>query len=390
MTTNDNTELNAALRDLTKWDAREAGQWRRALASTGLRASRGNFGRLRGRRFSPMTVGISAAAVLILSAVVVNLVPQLSTAPARDRARKSPRLTADLKGVGQAMYVYQQGESGSWPYAGSSSALPRQFFSPSTTDVEMAGPTLDSQSAAGTPSVPASSLAETSRPITNRHVIRNANIELRTNDVRAVYLKARLSVQPELGEYVKESSLYGSGTDAFASMTLCVASARLPDAMNGLRELATVDTEGQTGRDVTEQVIDLEARLCNERRIEQELLKLLDERKDAPLSDVIQLREKLKEVRGEIERLVGQREGLAGLTDLATILVQIRSSDASASRGNWLSGSFGERISAGWYSGVDFMTGTLATMVQFLVGGSVIWVVVTSVVVVVWRRRRSR
>ena len=388
MTTEDDAILDARLRDLTQWDGSKTALWRRALSDSRVSRSWRFLGWFQGRRFSPITIGSSAAAVLFMSAIIVNFMSPHFSGSARDDMSSKITSTANLRGLGQAAYIYGPDASGVWAQVGRENWTPPQFISASTTTVSMGGPTLDDQAAAGASSTPAFTPTDSRSAFEVRHVVRSVNIDLKSDNVRAVYLKAQQLVRPEMGEYVQASSQSGSGDDSFASLTLRVAAARLSEVLDGLRELATVQSESQSGRDVTEQVVDLEARLRNELRIEQELLRLLDERKDAPLADVIQLRDKLKDVRGEIERLAGQREGLAGLTDLATILILIRTGDMLTGPQSGFSDYFGERMNAGWNSGLNFMTRTLATMLQILVGGIAVWTVLFAVVILVMRRRR--
>jgi hypothetical protein len=108
-----------------------------------------------------------------------------------------------------------------------------------------------------------------------RHVIQKATIELRTDDVRSAFLKTQHLISVASGEYVENSSLSGSGRDAYASLTLRIAVDRLSDVLNELRQLGEVTSEQLVGEDVTAQVVDLEARLRNEQRVETELLELL-------------------------------------------------------------------------------------------------------------------
>ena len=132
-----------------------------------------------------------------------------------------------------------------------------------------------------------------------------------------------------------------------------MAAGRLGEVLNALRELGEVKSVRKGGQDVTTQVVDLEARLRNERRIETELLALFDQRKDATLEEILKLRDKLGEVRRQIEQLVAQRQRLSRLVSLATILVIIRTPDARAEQEAdlGLGAYFSESIGAAWKRG---------------------------------------
>jgi hypothetical protein len=192
------------------------------------------------------------------------------------------------------------------------------------------------------------------------------------------------------GEYVQDSSLTGSGDEAYANLTLRVAADRLSEVLNELRQLGEVYSEHKTGQDVTGQVVDLEARLRNEQRVETELLRLLETRQDAPLKEILELRGQLGSIRQEIERLTAQREHLDRLVSLATVLVLVRGGDAPFRPGASSLGTyFAEACGNAWNNGLVFLADTLATLLSILVGGLIWWVLLVAVVLGVRRWRRG-
>jgi hypothetical protein len=225
-----------------------------------------------------------------------------------------------------------------------------------------------------------------------RQVIRKATIELATKDVRAAFLKAAHLISEAQGEYVQESDLTGGGERVEGNLTLRVAAERLSSVLNDLRQLGEVRSEKSTGEDVTAQVVDLEARLRNEQRVETELLQLLETRKDAPLKEILELRNTIGQVRQSIEQLTAQRDRLSRLVALATVLVIIRPADAPAPVQAGLGGHFADSFSAAWRNGVVFLADTLAGLLGILVGGLVWWIVLigTWLFIRAYVRRRAR
>lgn len=227
-------------------------------------------------------------------------------------------------------------------------------------------------------------------PSADRHVIHKATMELKAADVRATFLKASLIPNGGAGEFVEDSALTGEGATLSANLTLRVAAERLPEVLNQLRELGRVTGEQVRGEDVTSQVVDLDARLRNERRVEQELLGLMDTRPDAPLKEILELREKLSEVRGAIEQLDAQQSQLSRLVSLATVLVLIRPADAPAPEPQkfailtHLSGAF----KAAWRTGVEYLIDSGAWIVQVAVGGLLWWITLIAGIVIVRRYLR--
>jgi hypothetical protein len=222
-----------------------------------------------------------------------------------------------------------------------------------------------------------------------RHVVRKATIEFLTDDVRAAFLEAAFIINEADGEYVQDSSLTGSGKDAQANLTLRVAAQRLPEVMNALRELGEVQSEKVAGQDVTTQAVDLEARLRNEQRVETELLELLEKRQNAPLKEILELRNTLSRVRGEIERLTAQRERLSRLVSLATVLVIIRAEEAPPDDAqSSVVAYFSKGLKNAWKKGLIFLADTCGLLLSVLVGGLIWWILLVLVFGAVRHYRR--
>lgn len=90
-------------------------------------------------------------------------------------------------------------------------------------------------------------------------------------------------------------------------------------------ELKTVATqvinESTSGRDVTEQYVDLQAQLRNKKLEEQTFVSLLD--RAGELDDVLNVSREIARVRGDIERLAGKIKYLESQTDMSTITVSV-------------------------------------------------------------------
>lgn len=210
-------------------------------------------------------------------------------------------------------------------------------------------------------------------PAMARAVIRKVTMDLEVKDFRAAFAKASLLVSDAQGEYLESADQFGSPEPSRGSLVLRVRSERLSSVLNDLRALGVVTSETARGEDVTEQVVDLAARLRNERRIEQELLALFDARKDAPLKEIVELRNELNASRERIERLVAQNDRIARSVALATILVSMRSDLAPApAEGIWA--RFVERFAQAWDEALGALLWSVTAIVRVLVGGLVWWI----------------
>jgi len=104
--------------------------------------------------------------------------------------------------------------------------------------------------------------------------------------------------------------------------------ARLPveefDAfMNAAAELGVPESRRQNAEEVTEQFVDLQARIANAKGLEVRIVKLLEDRA-GELKHVIEVERELARVRGEIEQMEGKLRYLANRAAMATVTLLVR------------------------------------------------------------------
>jgi anti-sigma factor RsiW len=153
-------------------------------------------------------------------------------------------------------------------------------------------------------------------------IIRTARLRLLTKDFEA----ARQSVDRvarNVGGFMGQVDVARSGNESrLLRATLRVPAARLDETLTALRALGEVIEESQGADDVTEQVLDLDARLANARNTEKRLNDLLLKR-PGELADVLAAEREVARVREEIERLEAQRKNLDRRLTYATITLQV-------------------------------------------------------------------
>jgi hypothetical protein len=104
--------------------------------------------------------------------------------------------------------------------------------------------------------------------------------------------------------------------------TLQIPTARLDEAIAGLKALGRVTSEGVDGEDVTQQSVDLDARLANARNSEKRLTAILATR-TGDLDDVLAVEREISRTRGEIESMEAQRKALDRRITYATVDLQM-------------------------------------------------------------------
>jgi hypothetical protein len=370
-------ELERGLAELTRWDAPSPEVWRKALEAEEVR--RGVFV----LRF-PRTVLAAAAMVLLAVTVGIILLPGIGS----PRRSYGPVAQAPMEEYRQDMdrFAASPAPAASQPSPGYAE-MEIAEATPSPSDLAAPGTLFDQRQMARRSGGRMELQQAAAEP---RHIIRQVSMELRVEDVRSAFAKAQLIPSRARGEYVQASSLRGDDEHAGGELTLRIAVDRLDQALNELRTLGEVRSEQATGDDVTAQVVDLEARLRNERRIESELLELLDRRTDSALKDVMTVRQSLDEVRQRIEQLVGQREHIARSVSLATVLVIIRAAGQDEIKpAGAIMDYFQDTIASAWNRGVVFLADSVGFLVAVVVGGLVWWMMLAAAAaVVIWHRRR--
>jgi hypothetical protein len=121
-----------------------------------------------------------------------------------------------------------------------------------------------------------------------------------------------------LGDEAAESDDGGS-----ASMTFSIDPARLGQLVEALSPLGRVLTRETSAQDVTEEWVDLDARLANARAVRSRLEELL-RFKTSKLADVVLVERELERVGSELEQMEGRRKYLAARTERARLCVRFQ------------------------------------------------------------------
>jgi hypothetical protein len=149
-------------------------------------------------------------------------------------------------------------------------------------------------------------------------IIRTAQLSLITKE----FDKARANLEGILKRhrgYVGELKAGGStGSGRTLTATLRVPADQLDATLTEVKTLGRVESESQSGQDVTSQYVDLQARLSNARNTEQRLTDLLRNR-TGKLSDVLEVEQELDRVRGEIEQMEAERKNMSNQVSYATL-----------------------------------------------------------------------
>lgn len=161
--------------------------------------------------------------------------------------------------------------------------------------------------------------------LTERMIIRRAELSLVVQDTKEAISRIE-TIALEKGGYLHQSSVWKEGESLKAQLTIMVPAAKFEETLESLRKLAVdILSESVSGQDVTEEYVDLEARLRNLEATEKELRELLAtvRERSGKAEDIMAVYRELTQIRGEIERVKGRMKYLEQMTNFSTIVVNL-------------------------------------------------------------------
>ncbi|MDO9445846.1 MAG: DUF4349 domain-containing protein [Dehalococcoidia bacterium] len=154
-----------------------------------------------------------------------------------------------------------------------------------------------------------------------RTVIRNGQLQLQVESVSATFDRVRL-VTEAAGGYVADSTISGRDEHQSAWLTIRIPADRFAQVVTELQGLAVeVDGFSTNSQDVTEEYADLQATIRNLKAVESQYLELLGRAQD--IGEVLQVQDRLNQVRLQIDQVQGRINLLDALTSLATLTVYL-------------------------------------------------------------------
>ena len=211
-----------------------------------------------------------------------------------------------------------------------------------------------------------------------RKIVRTGYITLEVEDIAGT-ISGVAEIAEGLDGYVVSSHKSEGERKTSGSVTIRVPADRFDEAFDKLRQLAVkVPYESTESRDVTEEYVDLQARLHNLEATETQYLELLG--KAETVEEMLKVQAALSNVRGGIERIEGRITYLERVSDMS--LIEVRLEETEGLAGPWsISDAFRSAV-----RGLTAFVRGLAT--AFIWIGVFCWVWIP--ILVFWIRRRRR
>lgn len=156
-------------------------------------------------------------------------------------------------------------------------------------------------------------------------LIRSATISLEVSDVANALRAATAVTDAQLGDVIGLNDQSPATENAVhtATMQVRVPQYRFEQTLNALGRLGKVKASSVNAQDVSDQLVDTQARLRNMRRTEADILKILD--RSGNIEQVLSVTQQLSGVREQIERLDAQLKGMQYQVDYSTISIDFSS-----------------------------------------------------------------
>lgn len=170
--------------------------------------------------------------------------------------------------------------------------------------------------------------SQASVTVTERKLIRNADVILESSNPAESQRKVSSIAEAHGGFVVASESrrVNEEGQlkqEMSVTITIRVPAAQFDAVINEIRGAGSrVAQDKVTAQDVTEEYIDLEARIRAKQALETQFMEIMKQART--VQDALEVQRQLSDVRAEIEKLEGRRRFLENQTSLSTINVTIQ------------------------------------------------------------------
>lgn len=175
--------------------------------------------------------------------------------------------------------------------------------------------------AAGSPAGALATVPGSTDPALDRKLVFNADLSLQVKDARSAMNEIQNLINFHHG-YTADANLTGSESDGWnAKLVLRIPTANYGTILDALRKLGEVRQQRQWAQDVTDQYIDLDARVKTLSEYEQRLRELA--LKANNFDDWLKLTHQINDTRIQVESLSGKLRLLSNQVEFSTINVSL-------------------------------------------------------------------
>lgn len=201
----------------------------------------------------------------------------------------------------------------------------------------------------------------------DRKIVRDANLSLEVSAPADTQRKIASIAEAAGGFVVTSEAKRHENADASrqgleVTLVVRVPALQFGSTLDQIRAMGTrVVQEKITGQDVTEEFIDLEARIKTQKALEQQFLEIM--KRANRVEDALEVQRQIAEVRTEIEKLEGRKRFLGNRASLSTISVTLQEPTAMVVS----SSGFGRSVKEAVRDAVDIAGAIVLFLIRFVI-----------------------
>lgn len=203
---------------------------------------------------------------------------------------------------------------------------------------------------------------------TDRKIIRNAELELESEDPESAQTRITQIAESKGGFVVnsqQSSSDRRSAKRDTVTMTVRIPADKFAEILAEIRNASgRVVSETITGQDVTEEFIDIEARLKAQLALEAQFTEIM--KRTNSVEDALNVQRQLAQVRGEIEKIEGRKRFLENQASLSTVKIRILTPAVISAGGPGFFSKLTDSVNDGLDAAVSFVLGLISFIIAVL------------------------
>ena len=228
--------------------------------------------------------------------------------------------------------------------------------------------------------------------IVERKIIRNADLTLEAGSPEEAQQKISAIAESKKGfviESTQSSSDVKTTTRDTVTMTIRVPAEQFNSALDEIRKTSNrVIVETVKGEDVTEEFIDIEARLKTKKALEEQFLEIM--KRSNSVEDALNVQRELAEVRGEIEQIEGRKRFLENQASLSTIKIILQSPTAFSANSSGFFYQLKESVGSGFDAALSFILGLVTVVIALLPFLLLVVLPICLILRYFWSKRRKQ
>lgn len=219
----------------------------------------------------------------------------------------------------------------------------------------------------------------------NRKIIYSADLAIVVEDFDPVE-SAILGLVKKHGAFIADASMGAHNREKRSgTWTIRTPADSFDDFLAEVGDLGVVVERKRNSEDVTDEYVDVRARIVNKKKLEARIIKLL-ERPDDKIQHVIEVERELGRVREDIERMEGRIRYLSNRVELTTVTIAVTEEKEPLPQ---VATSFSGRVSQAWKSSLLGARRGFENFVVWLAGNVfviAVWAMVGLIVLLIARR----